>query len=345
MPIFLNLIFRGAVYAKTHEILAREAARLAGVDERLIPDLCLAARSPDLAPDYDYKVYLTHRGRLRVRRTRIKHHEPNPGLLKKYVIEARHRWIRGRREEAAKLVGRALHYIGDSMIISPSKDKDLHDRMERECSRIDPRDLIGDLSLFRPIGKRETLRVLVESLESGPASSALEAVKRTLSTSFSIISSTLSPSTAPERFRVLGDRCHESFRERRKFILILSLILTMLPFIALILLSLKLKPVIALASLIPTIAPSMTAGISGMILYGPRDMNTALYSARRVYGMLPWIIIGVIISGLIISGMGCMAIAISLTPEVIMVIIAYRRLFNIIEWKRVKDEIDWFMWG
>ena len=143
---------------------------------------------------------------------------------------------------------------------------------------------------------------------------------------------------------MLGDRCHEYFRERRKFILILSLILTILPFIALILLSFKLKPVIALASLIPTIAPSMIAGISGMILYGPRDTNTALYSARRVYGMLPWITIGVIISGLIISGMGCMAIAISLTPEVIIVIIAYRRLFNIVEWKRVKDEIDWFMW-
>ena len=44
-----------------------------------------------------YEVYLTHRGRLRVRRTRIKHHEPNPGLLKKYVVEARHRWIKGRR--------------------------------------------------------------------------------------------------------------------------------------------------------------------------------------------------------------------------------------------------------
>jgi len=60
--------------------------------------------------------------------------------------------------------------------------------------------------------------------------------------------------------------------------------------------------------------------------------------------MLPWIIIGVVISGLIISGMGCMAIAISLTPEIIMVIIAYLRLFNVIEWKRIKDEIDWFMW-
>ena len=60
--------------------------------------------------------------------------------------------------------------------------------------------------------------------------------------------------------------------------------------------------------------------------------------------MLPWIIIGVVISGLIISGMGYMAIAISLTLEIIMVIIAYLRLFNVIEWKRIKDEIDWFMW-
>ena len=85
------------MYARTHEILTREAARLAGVDERLIPELCLAAKSPDLAPDYDYEVYLTHRGRLRVRRTRIKHHEPNLGLLKKYVVEARHKLIKGRR--------------------------------------------------------------------------------------------------------------------------------------------------------------------------------------------------------------------------------------------------------
>ena len=324
--------------------MTREAARLAEVDERLIPELCLGAKSPDLAPDYDYKVYLTYRGRLRVRKTRIRHHEPSPSLLKKYVVEARHRWIKGRREEAARLVGRTLHYIGDSAIISPSKDEKLHDRMERECSRIDPRNVIGDLNLFKPVGKRETLRVLLDSLEEGPASSALEAVKRTLSTSFSIISSILSPPTAPREFRELGGRCCEYFRERRRLLVLLSLLLTILPFIALILLSLKLKPVIALASLIPSIVPSMIAGISGMILYGPRDMNTALYSARRVYGMLPWIIIGVVISGLIISGMGCTVIAISLTPEIIMVIIAYLRLFNIMEWRRIKDEIDWFMW-
>jgi len=286
MLVFPNLIFGEAVYVKTHEILTRETARLAEVDERLIPELCHGVMSPDLAPDYDYKVYLTPRGRLRVRRTRIKHHEPNPSLLKKYVIEARHRWIKGRRKEAARLIGRTLHYIGDSTIISPSKDEELHDRMERECSRIDPRNVIGDLNLFKPVGKRETLRVLLDSLEEAVASSALEAVKRTLSTSFSIISSTLSPPAAPERFRELGGRCREYFGERRRLILLLSLLLTILPFIALILLSLELKPVIAFASLIPTITPSMIAGISAAILYRSRDMNTALYSARRVYGML-----------------------------------------------------------
>jgi len=332
------------MYARTHEILTREAARLAGVDERLIPELCLGAKSPDLAPDYDYEVYLTHRGRLRVRRMRIKHHEPNLGLLKKYVVEARHRWIKGRREEAARLVGRALHYIGDSAIISPSKDEELHDRMERECSRIDPRNVIGDLRLFKPVGKRETLRVLVESLEKGPAPSALEAVKRTLSTSFSIISSILSPPTAPREFRELGGRCHEYFKERGMLILLLSLLLTMLPFIALILLSLELKPVIAFASLVPAITPSMIAGASAVILYRSRDMNAALYSARRVYGMLPWIIVGVVISGLIMFGMGYMAIVILLAPEIIMTIIAYLRLFNSLEWKEIKDEVDWFTW-
>ena len=332
------------MYARTHEILTREAARLAGVDERLIPELCLGAKSPDLAPDYDYKVYLTYRGRLRVRKTRIKHHEPNPSLLKKYIVEARHRWIKGRREEAARLVGRTLHYVGDSTIISPSKDEELHDRMERECSRMDPRHVIGDLNLFKPVGKRETLRVLLESLEEGPALSALEAVKRTLSTSFSIISSTLSPPTAPERFRELGGRCCEYFRERRRLILLLSLLLTILPFIALIFLSLELRPAIAFASLIPTIIPSMVAGVSAAILYRSRDMNTALYSARRVYGMLPWIIVGGVISGLITFGMGYMAIAISPTPEIIMTIIAYLRLFNTSKWKEIKDEIDWFTW-
>jgi len=328
------------MYARTHEILTREAARLAGVDERLIPELCLAAKSPDLAPDYDYEVYLTHRGRLRVRRMRLKHHEPNPGLLKKYVVEARHRWIKGRREEAARLVGRALHYIGDSAIISPSKDEDLHDRMERECSRIDPRNVIGDLSLFKPVGKRETLRVLVESLEKGPAPSALETVKRTLSTSFSIISSILSPPTAPKEFRELGGQCHEYFRERGKLILLL----TILPLIALVLLSLELKPVIALASVVPAITPSMIAGVSAAILYRSRDVNTALYSARRVYGMLPWIIVGVAVSGLIMFGMGYVIISILLTPEIIMTIVAYLRLFNSLEWKEVKDEVDWFTW-
>ena len=99
--------------------------------------------------------------------------------------------VDGLREEgnAAKLVGRILHYVGDSTIISPSIDDDLHDQMERECSRISPRQVIENLNLLKPIGKRETLKVLMDSLERGPASSALEAVKRTLSISFSIISS------------------------------------------------------------------------------------------------------------------------------------------------------------
>ena len=332
------------MYAKTHEILTREAARLAGVDEKLIPNLCFGAKSPDLVPDYSYKVHLTYRGRLRVRKTRVKHHEPNPGLLKKYVVEARHRWLRGRREDAAKLVGRILHYIGDSTIISPSIDENLHDQMERECSRISPRKVVENLDLFKPVGKKETLKVLMESLEKGPASSALEAVKRTLATSFSIISSTLSSPIVPERFRELGGRCYEHFKERKNFVLFLSLFLIILPCVSLILLSLGLKFFTAFASMIFIIIPSMIAGISGAIMYRSRDMNTALYSACRVYESLPWIIIGAIISGLIIFSIGCMVAIISLIPEIIMTITIYRGLFNISEWKRIKDEIDWFKW-
>ena len=60
--------------------------------------------------------------------------------------------------------------------------------------------------------------------------------------------------------------------------------------------------------------------------------------------MLPWIIVGVVISGLIMFGMGYMAIAISLIPEAIMTIIAYLRLFNSLEWREIKDEVDWFTW-
>ena len=118
----------------------------------------------------------------------------------------------------------------------------------------------------------------------------------------------------------------------------------MLPLIALILLSLELKPLIAFASLVPAITPSMMAGISAIILYRSRDMNTALYSARRVYGMLPWIIVGVVVSGLIVFGMGYVVISILLAPEIIMTIIAYLRLFNGLEWKEIKDEVDWFTW-
>ena len=60
--------------------------------------------------------------------------------------------------------------------------------------------------------------------------------------------------------------------------------------------------------------------------------------------MLPWIIIGVVISGLIMFGMGYVAISISLAPEIIMTIIAYLKLFNILEWKEIKDEVNWFTW-
>ena len=81
-----------------------------------------------------------------------------------------------------------------------------------------------------------------------------------------------------------------------------------------------------------------------MTMYRSRDMNTALCSARRVYGALPWIIIGTVISGLIIFSIGHTVVLTSLIPEIPMTIIIYHRLFNILEWKRIKDEIDWFKW-
>ena len=111
-----------------------------------------------------------------------------------------------------------------------------------------------------------------------------------------------------------------------------------------ILLSLELRFAIALASLIFIIIPSMIAGISGMIMYRSRDMNTALYSARRAYGSLPWIIVGTVISGLIIFSIGHMVGITLLIPEILMTVIIYRRLFKISEWKGIKDEIDWFKW-
>ena len=43
-------------------------------------------------------------------------------------------------------------------------------------------------------------------------------------------------------------------------------------------------------------------------------------------------------------GMGYMAIAILLAPEIVMTIVAHLRLFNSLEWKEIKDEVDWFMW-
>jgi len=92
----------------------------------------------------------------------------------------------------------------------------------------------------------------------------------------------------------------------------------------LILLSLELRFAVALASLIFIIIPSMIAGISGMIMYGSRDMNTALYSARRAYGSLPWIIIGTVISGLIIFSIGHTVVLTSLIPEIPMTIIIYK---------------------
>ena len=43
-------------------------------------------------------------------------------------------------------------------------------------------------------------------------------------------------------------------------------------------------------------------------------------------------------------GMGYVAISILLAPEIIMTIIIYLRMFNSLEWKEIKDEVDWFTW-
>jgi len=334
--------------AETHRALALIAGKLAKLDKNLLPYLIEGAEAPDKLPDYTYQSYITYRGRVRYRKVRVRHHGAPFDVIKSTIIEARREWLKGRKERAAGLAGRVLHYIGDGSIVSPSVNEKLHEKMERECAKIDPRSLLNKLKLVRPVGKRQTLEI---AKKVQPAENAVQAILNTLTISFGVISSIFSSHKAPEKFLRIGKKYYNHLKTNKGSLFILSVLFIVFPILDVGFLSFQLGADLiamietSLISLGWFLIPSWVMGLSGMIMFKSNDLNRCLYSARRMYKWMKGLIIGVIVSGIILF-------SINLIPLCLMTIITggsllltnYFKFFRLEEWRRIKDEIDWFKW-
>ncbi len=106
---------------------------------------------PDKVPDRVPKVY--GRRRTRVYMVRVSHHGPEArDFAIEYAWAARKAFLSGDLVEAARLLGRCLHYIHDSCV-GRGFFVDQHDELEKGADEAERRTLIDEISVDRGVRK------------------------------------------------------------------------------------------------------------------------------------------------------------------------------------------------
>ena len=220
--------------------------------------------------------------------------------------------------------------------------------MERECAKIDPRLLVNEIELFEPVGKKQTLGV-VRKIQ--PTINSFQAVKNSLTLSYSVVSSIFSPHEAPKSFLNIGKKCYSHFKDKKNILLFLSFILIAFPILDSTFFAFEINEdwVTKVGNLVISLGwfliPSWVMGVSGIIIIKSNELNQCLYSAQRMYKWLKGFICGTIISGIILYGSGFIFFClITVIVGVSITGISYFQFFCLKEWQEIKDEIDWFKW-
>jgi len=333
--------------AETHKRITQAVIQRVGLSGP-ITFIVKGSADPDILPDYEYRPYVTARGRIRYRRVRMTHHG-NLDWAKRTATSARHSLLRSEdappsssasvfrklfrrtREhllsKAFYQAGRTLHYLQDSVIISPKIDKSVHNQVESSCRYLDPTLYVRNVTTRTPTGKAETYKE-IESVKA--TKEPLKAMVAALKHSYAVLSSIFSSSKVPPRLGELGNYSYKRFKENRKYLLAYLGLLMMIPTALLI----KLLSLFVLLTLLP----SLYVAYLGIIVTLSKDMNTVLRTATRVDRGVCYIIGGALLTALLLW---------QLLPllQILAVILLYLIFFRFPEWNRVKAEIDWFRWS
>ena len=316
---------------RTHEAITDAVGRLLGLDGELLSELKECAKSPDVSPDYTVTVRVTYSGKIRPKVVRLKHHEFPRWRLRRMVESSRRLWLEGKARKAVRRLGRTLHYIQDGFIPSPSKDKKAHDSVEAACSRVSLLSLLDEISLKRPVGRRETLKFLdkVQAKHSGR-----EAVKSALEVSYAVASSVLSDPNPPEELRRHAESVLTRVRDGRSVIVpLFAIVLMYVPFLWL------LSPPTALPLTVPlVILPSLW--LSASLMPG---LGKPLWAVCRI-GV--WTILTVAAS--LISSLVAWQVEPILTPASLAVApIVVAQYLSFLRGGRLgvlRSELSWFLW-
>ncbi len=316
---------------RTHEAITDTVGRLLDLSDELRKELIEHARSPDVSPDYTVTVRVTYSGRIRPRVARLKHHEFPRWRLRRMVESSRRLWLRGRAKGAVRKLGRVLHYIQDGFIPSPSRDRRAHDSIENACSRVSPQSILKEVSLHRPVGRRETLKFLdrIRAKNSG-----LEAVKSALEVSYAVTSSVLSDPNPPEELRRHAESVLTRVRSGRSVIVpLFVIVLTYVPFLWL------LSPPTALFLTLPLIVlPCLW--LSASLMPG---LGKPLWAVCRIGVWTGITVAASLISSLVAWGAEPVLIPAPLAVAPI-VVVPYLLFLRGARLGVLRSELGWFLW-
>jgi hypothetical protein len=330
---------------ETHSRITEAVCEALRLPKQVTSILREGSIAPDYAPDYEYRVVTTAKGKTVIRRVRVKHHGTPRWLIKKYVTDARRLVLKAARappmQEAGVLrkifgltrehmlikayrkLGRALHYIQDNVVVGPDTNKALHDKIERECRRLDPRDFVEVVEA--PVGKLATYKE-IESVK--PYDNALDAMRMAVKHSLAVASSVLSPPEAPPDLNKLANEAYRYFKTVRVPLATIS----SLPLIISLVLLVEISPFALVVLFL-----SFYLMLLGLLVALRRDINSVLASAQRMHSTLKALSVSAALLSLSLWN------GLFLAP-ILPATLLYFAFLRFKAWREIKDEVDWFIW-
>jgi len=105
--------------ASTHRAITAAVARALGVGGRALEAMLKGSVDPDIYPEEEVKARVGRGGRVYFVRRRVRHHTAhNKPRIMRLIWRSRKMLLKGRLNEAAYLLGYALHYVQDAYIPS-----------------------------------------------------------------------------------------------------------------------------------------------------------------------------------------------------------------------------------
>jgi len=350
-----NNLFRSGplkvgVRAGTHRRITGAVAEALGIPGGKREILVEASAAPDLFPDYEIQPYLTRSGRFRLRSVRVRHHGTPPRRLRALALRARHlllssvtappaseagllrRWLIGTREKlerrAMEAAGRLLHYLQDGAVPSPSLGEEVHDRVERACDGLNPRQFVAPLPL--PVGKVETLREM-EAVR--PSADPREAMREAVTYSFRVLGGLTGSLRAPEGLRKDALETCSRLRGSRSLLLhpLLSLVL-------LLALSLPFGSALLPLILLPFLLFLPLAGLAA----ASAKPDRVLRACRRLHGIAKKGCAWEVLCALGDHLLGREPVV--AFSAILLLLLAWALFFRHPSWRRIREEVDWFLW-